>query len=104
MKAWLSEIRFLFRQLFLHPSPHAGRENRTPESSLEDSHVSVYITPASRFEKKREGGAGLEPATSSSEATRSWFPFELTARVLKGKWTAGLEPAYPTWRAGASAN
>lgn len=62
---------------------NAGRGNRTPESSLEDSHVSVYITPASEFGEEEKGGAGLEPAASSFEATRSWFPFELTARGVR---------------------
>jgi hypothetical protein len=30
-----------------------------------------------------KGGAGLEPAASSFEATRSGFPSELTARVIE---------------------
>ena len=81
--------------------PNAGEGGRTLKASLEDSNVAGYITPATEF---GEGGAGLEPAASSFEATRSHFPFELTARVLTEEWTAGLEPAYPTWRAGALAN
>lgn len=32
---------------------------------------------------KEEGGAGLEPAASSVETTRSFVPFELTARRVR---------------------
>ena len=56
----------------LHPSDFilafgAEGEIRTLEASLEDSHVSSYITPARDMELL----AGFEPATSTFEASHS---------------------------------
>jgi hypothetical protein len=64
----------------------AGEGGRTLNTSLENSDVASYITPA-----RLEGGAGLEPAASSVETTRS-RSIELTARLVKRSERRDLNP------------
>src|ERR1043165_119131 len=71
---------FISTPFILYPFRHAGEGSRTPESSLEDSHVAVYITPASKFERRR---CGTRTRSLGVRSAALLCPFELTARGVR---------------------
>ena len=67
-------------------------EIRTLESSLEDSHVSSYITSAMALP------AGLEPAYSTVETSRSFQLSHRSEKLLVGEDRVELSPRVPKTR------